>query len=208
VGLGILKGCYVERRNLVDKVGVVVDGALVARSTAERFASERGRGDGNDQHRCPGDDQQPENQRSHAVPECHAVSEAYGQMDARYDKEDASGDSRDDGHHQGGHHQAFVPASCSSNGQTSGDEEEDRGPDSSGNGQVVNNQVCDLDTEGNQAKDDVDDAKHCCRLDVVRIFDVHLLLGSLDDVDHLVGRAWIIWLLHCDFPCFQFSSTS
>ena len=42
MGLGILKSCEVECRNLVDKVGVVVDGALVARSTAERFASERG----------------------------------------------------------------------------------------------------------------------------------------------------------------------
>ena len=114
MGLGILKGCYVERRNLVDKVGVVVDGALVARSTAERFASERGRGGGNDQHCCPGDDQQPKSQRSH-----EAVSVAYDQMDARYDKEDASGDSRDDGHHQGGHHQAFVPTTCSSNGKPS-----------------------------------------------------------------------------------------
>ena len=64
-----MKSCDVERRNLVDKVGVVVDGALVARSTAERFASERGRGDGNDQHRCPGSDQQPKSQPCHvAVP--------------------------------------------------------------------------------------------------------------------------------------------
>ena len=70
MGLGILKGCYVECRNLVDKVGVVVDGALVGRSTAERFASERGRGDGNDQHRCPGSDQQPKSQRSHDACTC------------------------------------------------------------------------------------------------------------------------------------------
>ena len=104
----------------------------------------------------------------------------------RHDEQDARGYGGDDGHHHGGNHEALVPASCSANGKSSRDKEEDRGPDSSGKSKLFVDHASDVGGEGDEAADDVDDAKGSGRLDVVHILDVHLVLRCLDDVDHLV----------------------
>ena len=66
-----------------------------------------------------------------------AVAVADAKKDGGHDEEDATADGGDDGHHHGGHHQALVTTSCPAHGKPSGDEEEDRGPDSSGKGKVA-----------------------------------------------------------------------
>ena len=114
----------------------------------------------------------------------------------RIDEQGASGDGRDDGHHHGGHHQALVPISGSTNAQPSRGKEDDRAPDSSDNGSFAIDQGSNVRAKGDESADDVDDAEHSCCLDFVGIFDVHLLFGSLDDVDHLVGGVLLILLLH------------
>jgi len=201
VGLQVLKRWEIECCHLVgvDKdagghlVGFVVDGTLLGRATTERVACERGRGDGNDQHRHTHCDQQHVGHGCRPVPVSVVVAKDL-KRDGGHDKEDARRDGRDDGHHHGGHHQTLVPASCSANGESSRDKEEDRGPDSSGKGEVAGHHASDVRAKSDEAADDVDNAKRCRCLDVVRIFDVDLLLGRLDDVDHLVGGVWCICL--------------
>ena len=117
------------------------------------------------------------------------------EKDGIHDEQDASVDRGDDGHHHGGHHKALVPTSSPANGKSSRDEEEDRVPDSSGKVEGTIEHASDVRAQGNEAADDVDDPKYSGSFDVVRIFDVHLLLGSLDDADHLVGGVCLTTLL-------------
>ena len=87
--------------------------------------------------------------------------------------------------------------SCSTNGKPPRDKENDRGPDSVANSEVVAaHQAADLGNEGDETTDDVDNAKGFRSLDVVHVLEVHLLLGCLDDEDHLVWRIWLILLRH------------
>ena len=65
--------------------------------------------------------------------------------------------------------------------------------------------MADVCAKSNEATDDVDDAKHSGRLVVVCLFDVDLLLGGLDDVDHLVGGSRCLCytlLLHFELSLF------
>ena len=87
---------------------------------------------------------------------------------------------------------------CPSDGQSSRDEEEDRGPDSSSKGEaVVGDQASNFDDEGNEPADNVDNAKSCrMQPSVVLISEAHILHGCLEGVDHLVGGILLIFLLH------------
>ena len=75
----------------------------------------------------------------------------------------------------------MVPATCSSKRNASRDKEEDRDPYFTG---ISPNN---FGAKGDDATDGVDNTKHRCCLDIVGISDVHLLLGFLSHVDHLVG---------------------
>ena len=64
-----------------------------------------------------------------------------------------------------------------------------------------------LRANSDDVKDYVDYAKRCRCLDVLPIFEVHLLLGLLDDVDHLVRNDGAFVSFCCSilkFPCFVF----
>ena len=50
--------------------------------------------------------------------------------------------------------------------------------------------------KGDEATHDVDDAKRCCCLDIVRLLQLNLLLGPLHNDDHLVDGARVTLLIH------------
>ena len=190
-----------------------MDGGLVlvlvgGRAAKGLVAGEGGGGDGNEQHHRTNHDQQL---GSAVDPVPHGGVH----------KEDPGKDSRDDGHHHGGHQQAFVPGICSCNGKTPGDEEEDEEEDrveeEAKRGSICREVAAAESTfgeDGDDATDDVESTEHCCCLGtccspVVRV----RLIGRLRHVDRLVGGVGDT-LLHynrvvdlttrwpvCDEPC-------